>query len=42
MLPKPDRFRQFIDRLASSPPASRQEEVFALIAATLNVVEDEV
>ena len=41
MLPKPDRFRQFIDRLAAAAPASSQEEAFALIAATLNAVEDE-
>ena len=41
VLTKADRFRLFLTRLTAAPAAGSHDEAFALIAATLNAVEDE-
>lgn len=41
MLSKHARLRLFLDRLRSATPAANHDEAFALIATTLNSVEDE-
>lgn len=41
MLSKDARLRLFLDRLRSATPAANHEEAFALIATTLNMIEDE-
>ena len=41
MLPKADRFRLFLSRLTAAPAVASQKAAFALIAGTLNAVEDE-
>ena len=41
MVPKPDRFREFLERLQSAPPAESFKEAFQQIANILNEVENE-
>ena len=41
LLPKAERLAEFFRRLQSAPPTGSFEEAGALIAATLNAVEDE-
>ena len=41
MLPKPARFRLFLDRLMAAPAAANHDEALALIATTLTAVENE-
>ncbi len=40
-LSKSERFREFLNRLQKSPPASSHDEAFKLLSDTLNQVEDE-
>jgi hypothetical protein len=40
-LTKAQRFSEFLDRLLAAPAATSAEEAFALVASTLNAVEDE-
>ena len=41
MLSKDVRFRLFLDRLHAAAPTASHDEAFALIATTLNAIEDE-
>lgn len=41
MLSKDARLRLFLDRLRNATPLANHDEAFALIATTLNAVEDE-
>jgi hypothetical protein len=41
MLPKHERVREFLRRLAAAPPAATEEAALELIATLMNAVEDE-